>query len=288
MDDPAVFAARRPSENPEAETGGSIGFPHTHNAYEVLFVTGGQARVTVGGRPYTAAAGSVVFISRLEVHRVDALDDDYTRYYATVSHETLQRLPVGSRLTRIFENRPLGFGHCLDFRPHIAAIEPLFAAMVRECRQPGVFSDDMLRLLLSELLILFCRLKPEAFPVTFSRAAELTEKAKQYIKEHFDEDLSLDEVAAPLLISAGYLTHIFKQETGYSPTKYLRLCRLAEARALLVHSRLDITDIAFRVGFSDIGSFNNYFKAQTGQTPRQYRMNNSGDPSGRNLNAGKG
>ena len=72
-------------------------------------------------------------------------------------------------------------------------------------------------------------------------------------------------------ISQSYLSQNFKQLTGYSPKKYIMLCRIAAARSLLYKTDMPINDIAMYVGFNDTSNFIRYFKKETGETPFQFR-----------------
>ena len=96
-------------------------------------------------------------------------------------------------------------------------------------------------------------------------------KARNFIHEHSDEELSLTEVAKSVHISPNYLSEKFKEVTGVNFVDYIAHTRTEKARELLQNSHLRISEIAFAVGFQSLSQFNRTFKKVTGRSPSDYR-----------------
>ncbi|CAM3723197.1 response regulator [Marinicrinis lubricantis] len=97
-------------------------------------------------------------------------------------------------------------------------------------------------------------------------------KAVQYMEEHFcSEQLTLQEVADSIGISAAYFSRSFRQEMNVSFIKYLIQLRLNKAQELLETTDDSTMDIAHQVGFSDYPHFSKSFKKAFGVTPSHYR-----------------
>ncbi|WP_151737494.1 response regulator transcription factor [Paenibacillus tengchongensis] len=96
-------------------------------------------------------------------------------------------------------------------------------------------------------------------------------QAKQYIEEHYQEDCSLQTVAAHVHVTPNYLSNLFKKEIGTGLTNYVAQLRIEEAKLLLQRSRLRMTDIAGQVGFDNSSYFTVVFKQLTGESPREFR-----------------
>lgn len=96
-------------------------------------------------------------------------------------------------------------------------------------------------------------------------------KAKQYIDRHYHADCSLQTVAAHVHVTPNYLSNLFKKETGIGLTNYVAQLRIKEAKMLLQHSRLRMTEIAERIGFDNSSYFTVVFKQMTGESPREFR-----------------
>jgi len=96
-------------------------------------------------------------------------------------------------------------------------------------------------------------------------------KARKYIEEHADEELSLTKVAKIVNMNANYLSENFKQVTGTNFVEYVARARFANACDLLRNPNLRISDIAFAAGFQSLSQFNRVFKRLSGQSPTQFR-----------------
>lgn len=97
------------------------------------------------------------------------------------------------------------------------------------------------------------------------------EQMLRYIRQHRAEDITIDDLCAEFSCSRSYISHFFKRYTGKSFREYLTELRINDAKSLLVHSRLSITEIAFSVGFKDSNYFSNVFKKNLGASPRSFR-----------------
>lgn len=98
------------------------------------------------------------------------------------------------------------------------------------------------------------------------------EKAVAFITSNYWKDLSLDEVAKAVFLSSGYLSIIFKEETGYTVLEYITFIRMQKAKELVLTTpALKIKDIAEQLGYNNVQSFIRYFKKYYGETPMAFR-----------------
>jgi len=104
-----------------------------------------------------------------------------------------------------------------------------------------------------------------------NREARPIRLAKQYIREHFSEPISLDEVSEAAGFSAAYFSTFFKKETGEGFSRYLTGVRIDAAKEHLRESRMPIHEIGKRVGYNDTKYFIGMFKSVTGLTPSEFR-----------------
>lgn len=101
----------------------------------------------------------------------------------------------------------------------------------------------------------------------------LTEKAKQFIQEHYaDSKLSVEMLCQHLNVSAAYFSTIFKKETGQSFVMYLTNVRMEAALELLNNSKEKTYVIADKVGYTEPNYFSYVFRKQYGMSPTKYRM----------------
>lgn len=98
------------------------------------------------------------------------------------------------------------------------------------------------------------------------------EQAIAFIVSNYNKDLSLDDVARSVYLSSGYLSIIFKEETGYTVLEYITYIRMQKAKELILQvPALKVKDIAEQLGYNNVQSFIRYFKKYYGETPMAFR-----------------
>ena len=96
-----------------------------------------------------------------------------------------------------------------------------------------------------------------------------TVNAIAYIRSHYQEDISLDEVAGKLNLNKSYLSRIFSHDCGKSFTEYVSFYRVEQAKRLLDEG-LPIGEVAEKVGIANPSYFFRVFKSCEGVTPKTY------------------
>jgi AraC-like DNA-binding protein len=92
-------------------------------------------------------------------------------------------------------------------------------------------------------------------------------KAIGHLREHFDEQLKMDEIARELGMSVSGFHHHFKSVTSMSPLQFQKHLRLQEARRLMLGEDMDAASAAFRVGYQDPSHFSREYKRHFGAPP---------------------
>lgn len=104
----------------------------------------------------------------------------------------------------------------------------------------------------------------------------IIKKAEEYILENFNrEDLSLKVVADTVNLSPTYFSSIFKRHSGTSFVDYLTQVRLNKAKELLCCTSMQVSEIAYEVGFKDYRYFSQIFKKVVGVSPREFKLNSN-------------
>ena len=97
------------------------------------------------------------------------------------------------------------------------------------------------------------------------------QKAIVFIESDLSADLTLSSIAEAQNVSSGYLSAIFRRETGKTITEYIREKRVNHAIYLLETTHLQVQTIATHCGIVDLQYFSKIFKKHTGKTPKEYR-----------------
>lgn len=106
---------------------------------------------------------------------------------------------------------------------------------------------------------------------SWPRLGEAVGRTIGHLSRHYDEDLTVDSIAAITDISASHLAHLFRSEIGMSVRDYLTRVRVTIAQDLLAHTDEKLEAIAARLGFADTSHLAHVFQRITGRAPSTYR-----------------
>jgi AraC family transcriptional regulator len=171
--------------------------------------------------------------------------------------------PANAELTNVFCTRN-------------ANIETLVRKLWSEYRTgdlaSGLYAETLGIELAIQLLRSHSTLSRVANSPEYKLPPKLLAKAFEYIDANLANDLTLEEVARALSLSASHFAHAFKNATGIAPHRYVTVQRVGLAKALLRETDLPIASVAIRTGFSTHAHFCVAFQRLTGHTPRQFRQ----------------
>lgn len=95
--------------------------------------------------------------------------------------------------------------------------------------------------------------------------------AQEYIEQHIDEKLTVDELADRVAVGRRSFERRFKQATNNSVLEYIHRIKIEAAKKSFETSRKNISEVMYDVGYSDTKAFRTIFKKITGLTPVEYR-----------------
>jgi AraC family transcriptional regulator len=97
------------------------------------------------------------------------------------------------------------------------------------------------------------------------------DKALWFVEAHFDEPITLEDVADASGVSRHHLARAFGAAFGASPMRYVRARRLSLAARALAGGAPDILSVALEAGYDSHEAFTRAFRDQFGTTPEQIR-----------------
>lgn len=111
------------------------------------------------------------------------------------------------------------------------------------------------------------------FDFSGARHSDAVYKAMDYIRNHYSEKITLEDVANCVFLSRSYLSKVFKEETGIGVVDYIKKVRIEKSKLFLLDKRIKVADVAEICGFEDQSYFTKVFGAETGVSPKKYRDN---------------
>lgn len=112
---------------------------------------------------------------------------------------------------------------------------------------------------------------PQVYETGKTKDKVLIKEVKDYIKEHYAEDLSIKELADVACVSQNYFSAMFKKETGQNYKAYLTNIRMEEALRLLQETDYKTYEIGEKVGYNNVRRFVDAFKQIYSVSPMEYK-----------------
>ena len=139
-------------------------------------------------------------------------------------------------------------------------------------RKDDIYTIEMQRLVSEILLILIRRFKEEGnalgqLDAEDDRLVQLID----YMERHYQEQITLEQMANKLYMSPGYLSRYFKRKMGVGFSRFLMDIRLKHSVKDLLYTSDSIASIAMNNGFPNTKSFTSFFKEVYEETPKVYR-----------------
>ena len=206
-------------------------------------------------------------------------DSTQTGYYCVFTEEFL--LPARSQ-TALLELPIFQPGSCpvWEVSPtDFAALETIFQQMIQALQSAYVYKYDLLRAYLVALIHRGQQLQPTAVLVPpHGAAARLADRFADLLERQFpvgtQQPLVLHtatEYATELSVHVNHLNRVLKEITGHTTTALVGARVAQEAKLLLKHTQWSVSEIAYSLGFANVGHFCTFFKRQTTMTPGNFR-----------------
>lgn len=244
---------------------------HAHEDFvELILICSGSSEYLIHDKKVIIKPGDLLVYNAGVVHdEVSGPDMEVGSYCIAVG---------GLHMPGLRENAliPDDAGYVFPTGKYFADLRCLFEMMFRtlSAGEPNaeLFCSSLMHALLVSVLTVTAGPRAES-EKPLEEPHILGRRIKEYIDKHYMEPITLQSMGEALHISPYYLSHVFKQMSGYSPVQYLLRRRIGEAQTLLITTDLSITRIAEMVGYDTQSYFNLQFTKNVGMPPNKFRQN---------------
>ncbi|MBY0014349.1 helix-turn-helix transcriptional regulator [Paenibacillus typhae] len=262
--------------------GDELCYPHWHKEIEIIYVTKGRLNLGINDTPIRMEQGEVQFINGGDVH------------YFLASPES-ERVVLQFDLS-LFQELAATCGNDFSLREVFTAMEHTSSGWPRETAGriisliESIYEEDtrrgegyayLIKARLFELLTVILRevprnnagRLPKFSEDTLSQSREMLERLERifiYVEQHYQEPITLNEVARHMGFSPYYFTKLFKKHTGMTFVAFLNEYRLNKAKWILLNEDLPMSAVAESAGFGSVKTFHHFFKSATGISPLKY------------------
>ena len=274
---------------------------HWHEPIEIIYLEQDSYQIDINMTITHLKSPCFCFINSGELHAIASDSDQYLEQAVVFSSELLTFAAPDPTQEQFL--LPLA-EHKLSFPSFLGPDHPAFSEVQQEFfrirsiffRENRFHSDQFtienpisqLRLKAS-LLNIIGTLAEHALltsnePVRNPRV-ELLKTVISYIRQNYQQPLSLGELAALAAMNEQYFCRFFKKALGKTPVSYINSFRIQHAATLLCTTELPVTEICLESGFNNLGHFMKEFKKATRFTPLQFRRQNKAELFSKNTHS---
>ena len=237
---------------------------HSHDFCEILYVAGGAGEAILEGKKFRLAPGDLVVVNPGTLHEERSDTKAPLRLiFLAIRDFAVPGLPAGCLSQEKY--RVLS---CGEYR---YKMDIYLRELLQETSSQIEFYQEISQGLVSALLVLVMRLI-RINPEDEAALSQECQKIKEYLDQNFTSPITLDSLSETVYISKHYLSHLFKEQTGVSPIKYLTSKRMEKACELLSETELPVSEVSKAVGYENPLYFSQVFKRIYGISPVKYRM----------------
>ena len=138
-----------------------------------------------------------------------------------------------------------------------------------------LFHEDMIEMLILQILTIIYRKTVLGINLNLKAVDTYTQNAIYEIVRFIDSNIltikSVEEIAKTLSYSKYYISHVFKEKTGFTVLNYITKRKIEIAIELLKNNTLKMSSIAEKLNYESTQSFSKMFKKHTGMSPSQFK-----------------
>lgn len=246
---------------------------HHHDFYECYLFISGDVTYIIEGKSYSLLPGDIILINSKDLHQPIINDNEvpYERIVLWLDKAFLRSLSAETTdLIRCFED---------DKRNNVIranvesqqVIKSILGKLLSLDKYSGMRKDLLYRAYIVELLITLNNIlffHHDKINIEIAKSNQI-EEIIQYINDHLEDEIRIDDLVSHFYISKFHLIRKFKKHTGTTIHKYIIQKKLILAKELILKG-IPIIQVYKQCGFGDYSNFFRAFKNEYGVTPKQF------------------
>lgn len=242
---------------------------HEHDAHEFVVCLEGEVDIYTKQQNYRLSAGQAIFIPKKISHSARVNNNKSNQFlFSCINSRVLDSFATPAN-SMYLKNLAQTISKTETYNGEILSIAK---ELIKIHKDHSPFQSCIKENLYLRLLLVYISEVASLHNQEDKPAAIRISKAKQWIEQHYEEELSLEKVALQVNMSRSHFARQFRQYTGFSMIDYVLKVRCDVIATQLAQSDKDISYIAFTAGFSNLSHFYRHFKRRYGTTPRAFRQ----------------
>jgi AraC family transcriptional regulator, transcriptional activator of pobA len=242
--------------------------------FRLSICRGGNVQVDCGLESFTHQRDTIHFNFPGQIFSLYNKSEDMSAYYILFSEEFMEDfLPMATLQNRFAFLDYAGTPFFQLSAEEAEGIEQLFHAIDAEIKRGGHGLKQAIQSYLHLILIAAQRsyLRQDLGTEHHEKQNSLVLRYKKLVGKHFLRQRSVSAYASQLAVTPSHLNKLLTAQTGKTAGDFIDDMLVMEAKALLRHSALSISEIAYQLAFTDPSHFNKFFKRMAQITPSHYR-----------------
>ncbi len=231
---------------------------HWHENIELLYFVDGEGIVYLGAEEVHAKKGEIVVVNSNILHGFDSVTKT-CQYYCLIIDKSLYDA-FGIQVGKMFFNNII----------KDAVAESCFKNIIEEWETKGNLFEPSIKLSALQLLLHLSRNHLDSkvpSPIFNDKRTETVKSAISYIRTHFNEEITIDDICNYIGFSKYYFCRIFKEITHRTPVEYINFVRCHNARNLILSGKYNVSESAEASGFKNLSYFSKTYKKLFGSLP---------------------
>ena len=244
--------------------GGGVSFHNHPEDFQIQIIYGGEADMRIDGQLFHVVKDDVLFIRKGSTHE-----------FTVTSGECLRTLEVKFITSDDVILRMISYIHTY-LQDKNGQLFGLFSSIVTEGYQKLFAFVDLSNAMLLTILSLMARSSNSItpYPRIESRAptiqSQLLQDITQFVSANINRRYTIPELAAECGYNKDYLYRMVKKETGMTAIQYISKLKYDQAKKMIQHTELSLSEIAWNLGFGSLQYFSRFFHEHSGISPSEY------------------
>lgn len=246
---------------------------HWHNSIEIILPVIGGANIWIEGEVFDNYGGEISIINSQYIHKSRMLDGtlEYMGFALQINYNFLKK--CFSEIDNYYFKQP-------NKKTERKLIKIIYDIINEYSSQKDYKNVKIYSLIYELIYIMIDKLLVKREGTVKIRNSKDNQKIlniTNFIDKHYNDNISITQIAEHFKWSYGYLSKYFKEHVGITIKEYIDNVRITHAKRDLIFTDQTITDIAYLHGFSNLQSFTTVFKKKYNMNPSEYKkkMRNS-------------
>jgi len=239
---------------------------HLHDTCELLYVAGGEGQIIIDETPYQLKTGLLVIINPYVFHEEKTSKENPLQLiFLSMKNFSIPDL----KINQIIDDKTCPVIDCGNYKNQM---DTYFRMLLTESSSQIQYYQQITKSLLIAIIVLTLRM----LSIGGNGQDEISvncQKIKDYLDKNYTEPITLESLSEMVYVSKCYLSHMFKEQTGISPIKYLTQRRIESACSLLKETDMSVKEVSRTVGYENPLYFSQVFKNVMNVSPLDYRNN---------------